>query len=82
MAKGPPLNSSVLIEDYFSSSQTLYQQNTIRMSTPFKEANLTCQDKGFVWKGSLDSLKKFVCDDAKPTRQLDVSWWGSKGIHV
>jgi hypothetical protein len=56
MAKAPTLNSSVLIEDYFSSSQTLYQQNTIIKSTPFKEANLTCQDKGLVWKGSLDSF--------------------------
>ena len=70
MAKAPTLNSSVLIEDYFSSSQTLYQQNTIITSTPFKEANLTCQDKGFVWKGSLDSLKKFVCDEIN----LHGSW--------
>ncbi len=48
MANGPTPNSSVLIEDYFSSCQNLYQQNTIITSTLFKEANLTCQGKGFV----------------------------------
>ena len=81
MAKGPALNISVLVEDYFSSSQTLYQQNTIITSTPFKEANLICQDKGFVWKSSLARqllIKKFVCDELN----IHGSWRGSEGIYV
>ena len=63
MSKGPILISSILIEDYFSSSQCSYQQSTAITSTPCKEANLIYQGNKFVWKGCLDNLKKFVCEE-------------------
>jgi hypothetical protein len=63
MASGPELDSSVLIEDYFSSSLCPQLENTAITSTPSKENYLICHDKIFLWKGCLDSLKEFVCNE-------------------
>ena len=60
---GPTLNSSVIIDDYFSFPQTSNQANTPLSSTPYKQKNLLCFGKEFTWESCLESLKKFVQAD-------------------
>ena len=60
---GPTLNSSVIIDDYFSFPQTSNQPNTPLSSTPYKQKNLLCFGKEFTWESCLESLKKFVQTD-------------------
>ena len=76
MVKGPLLNSSVLVEDYFSSPQCLYQQSAVITSTPCKEANLFYQDNKFAWKGCLKSLKNLF---AKSSANLHGNWTSPGG---
>ena len=59
MAYVPMLDSSVLVEDYFTSYSSSVNESLISTS---KRSYLISLDNEFAWEGSLNELKAFVHD--------------------
>lgn len=65
MADRRAMDSSIIIEDYFTFPQSLHKEDSLITSTPTKLTNLINTGNEFAWKGSLEGLKIFVQTDLK-----------------
>ncbi|CAB4038835.1 Hypothetical predicted protein, partial [Paramuricea clavata] len=67
------MDSSIIIEDYFTFPQSSHKENSLRTSTPSKITNLINTGNEFAWKGSTEKLKNLCTNRPKSSRQVDLN---------